>query len=244
MSRARPVSRAAWFAFSASAFICGAVWFVTHQWQPMTPESDAEVTTLTAERDRLHGNDDQVRDTLREQRKALARQTWTPEAIAGLQQKLGVDWRWEWEPGGRPRRAVLNRTGPRLEEWPHYTALVTELGRQPGVAVDSVEFHTGGMARERRFTRVAIGLRFTVSDAPSSDGNRAAPSRGPPTVAPAEGPATTRKIGPVTSLRRPSASAEPPAPGQADASFRPDPPGPKAGASKTNPSTNPQEQIP
>lgn len=239
MNRSPAVSRGAWLALATSALLCGAVLFVAHQWRPITPESDAEVAALTSERDRLRGNDDQVRDTLREQRKVLARQAWTTEAIAGLQQRMGADWRWESEPGGLPHRALLQRTAPRLEEWPNYVALVTELARQPGVAVESVEFHTNGVARERRFTRVAIGLRFTIADAPSSDGNRATPSRGPLTVAPAEGSATSRKIGPVTSLRRPSASAEPPAPGQAAASFRPDPPGPRAGLSPPNPPTNP-----
>ena len=239
MNRARTVSGGAWFAFGTSMLLGGAAWFVTHQWRPILPEADDGFTALASERDQLRGNDDQVRDTLREQRKALARQAWTREAIADLQQSLGADWRWEWEPGGRPHRAVLQRTAPRLEEWPHYVALVTELARQPGVAVDSVEFDADGAARDRRFTRVAIGLRFTVADAPLSDAERAAPSRGPLTVAPAAGPATPRKIGPVPSLRRPSASAEPPAPGQASAPFRPDPPGPQAGVLQPNPPTNP-----
>ena len=239
MSRAPSVSRGVWLAFGASALVCGAVWFVAHHWRPITPESDADVAALTSERDQLRGNDDQVRDALREQRKVLARQAWSTEAIAGLQQRLGVDWRWESEPGGQPHRALLQRIAPRLEEWPHYVALVAELARQPGVAVESVEFHTNGRARERRFTRVAIGLRFTVADAPLSDAERAAPSRGPLPVAPAASPATPRKIGTVPSLRRPSASAEPPAPGQASTTFRSDPPGPRAGTFPPTPPTNP-----
>lgn len=116
MSRAPSVSRGVWLAFGASALVCGAVWFVAHRWRPITPESDADVAALTSERDQLRGNDDQVRDALREQRKVLARQAWSTEAIAGLQQRLGVDWRWESEPGGQPHRALLQRIAPRLGE--------------------------------------------------------------------------------------------------------------------------------
>jgi len=47
---------------------------------------------------------------------------------------------------------------------------------------------------------------FIVTVAPSHDGRRASPSRGPPTVAPAEEPTTTRKVGASTPHRRPSAS--------------------------------------
>jgi len=239
VNHARTISRGAWLAFATSAVLGGAVWFVAHQWRPITPESDTEVTALVSERDRLRGHDDQARDTLRDQRKGLARQAWSAEAVAGLQQSLSADWRWEWEPGVRPHRAVLQRTAPRLEEWPHYVALVAELARQPGVSVDSVEFHADGAARERRFTRVTIGLRFTVADAPLSDAERAVPSHGPLPVASAGSPATPRKIGPVSSLRRPSASAEPPAPGPASTPFRSDPPGPRAGISPPTQPTNP-----
>lgn len=239
MSHARAVSRAAWLALSASALLCGVVWFLTHRWRPSPPASDGELSSMVEERVRLQSSDDQLRDRLREQRKELARQEWTTETIAALQRRLGSDWRWEWNPGDRAHRAVLQRTTPLLEEWPHYVAVVTELGRQPGVAVESVEILADGAARGRRFTRVAIGLRFTVADAPLSDAERAAPSRGPLPVAPASGPATPRKIGSVSPLRRPSASAEPPAPGQASAPFRSDPPGPQAGAMPPNPPTNP-----
>ncbi len=239
MNRAHKVSGRAWLILSASVLLCSAVWFVTHRWRPILPDTDGEFAALASERDQLRGNDDHARDTLREQRKVLARQAWTTEAIAGLQRSLGADWRWEWEPGGRPHRAVLQRTAPRLEEWPHYVSLVAELARLPGVAVDSVEFRADGAAWARRFTRAAIGLRFTVADAPLSDAERAAPGRGALPLAPAGDPATSRQVGAVPSLRTPSASAEPPAPGPASTSFRSDPPGPKAGISPPTTPTNP-----
>jgi hypothetical protein len=226
------ISRRVWFAFGGSALLFGIIGWIARYAPPVPSTGAAEFTALSAERTRLQGNDDRLRDRLREQQRGLTRIAWTPESLAVLQQRHGAGWRWNWEPGDPPSRATLQRIAPRTEEWPAYGALVAELAGQPGVIIESVEFLADGTARDRRFTRVAIGLRFIVAVAPSRDGQRAAPSRGPPTVAPAEGPATTRKVGAFTSHRRPSASAEPPAPGPAGASFSSRPSGFRAGAVK------------
>ena len=127
-------------------------------------------------------------------------------------------------------RAMVQRVAPRIEEWAVYRALVADLAGQPGIIVESVEILADGYARDRRLTRVAIGLRFVVAVAPARDGQRAVPSHGPPTVAPAAGPATPRKVGAFTSHRRPSASAEPPAIGTTGAPFQCRPSGFWAGA--------------
>ena len=113
--------------------------------------------------------------------------------------------------------------------------------QQPGVIVESVEILADGYARDRRLTRVAIGLRFVVAVAPARDGQRAVPSHGPPTVAPAAGPATPRKVGAFTSHRRPSAFAEPPAPGTAVTSFRPRPSGLQGRRSHTATNNQPKQ---
>ena len=73
-----------------------------------------------------------------------------------------------------------------------------------------------------------LGLRLIGADAPIRKAEQAAPSRGPLPLASGELPATTRKVGPVPSLRLPSASAGPAASGPASAPIRPDPPGPRA----------------
>lgn len=214
------ISRRVWLAFGGSVLLFALVWWMSHHEPPVPPVGAAEFAALTGERERLQGNDDRVRDRLREQQRGLTRIAWTPEMLAALQQRQGAGWRWNWEPGGPPGRVTLQRVAPRIEEWPAYGALVTELAAQPGVTIESIEIIADGAARDRRFTRVAIGLRFIVAVAPSRDGQRAAPSSGPPTVAPARAPATVRKVGAFTSHRRPSASAEPPAPGTAGAPFR------------------------
>ena len=144
---------------------------------------------------------------------------------AALEQRHGSRWRWTWDSAEPRARATVQRVAPRIEEWAVYRALVAELAEQPGVMVESVEILADGYARDRRLTRVAIGLRFVVAVAPARDGQRAVPSHGPPTVAPAAGPATPRKVGAFTSHRRPSAFAEPPAPGTSGASFRSRPSG-------------------
>jgi hypothetical protein len=207
----------------SSFVVCAAVgWFAIHP-RPASSAPAAEFTALVGELERLRGNDDGLRDRLREQQRGLSRIAWTPEKLAALELRHGSRWRWTWEPGEPRTRVTLLRVAPRIEEWAVYRALVSELTEQPGVIVESVEILADGYARDRRLTRVAIGLRFVV--APARDGQRAVPSHGPPTVAPAAGPATPRKVGAFTSHRRPSAFAEPPAPGTSGASFRSRPSG-------------------
>lgn len=235
------ISRRIWLAFGGSALLFGIVWWISHRQMPVLRAGAAEFAALTSERARLQSNDDRVRDRLREEQRGLTRIAWTPEMLAALQQRQGAGWRWTWEPGAPRSRVTLQRVAPRIEEWPAYGALVTELAAQPGVIIESVEFIADGLARDRRFTRVAIGLRFIVAVAPSRDGQRAAPSRGPPTVAPAEGPATPRKVGVSTSHRRPSAFAEPPAPGTTGASFRSRPSGVQGRRSQKQNASQPQK---
>jgi hypothetical protein len=239
MNRALKITRVAWFALAISLAASGAVWFATHRWPAARPTDNAELTALLNQREQLRPNDDATRDSLRHEQQGISRQAWNRERLAALVRRLSPDWRWEWEAGNRPARVSLVQEAPQMEEWPRYVALVTDLTRQPGTVLEPVEIEATGPARERRFTRVVIGLRFIIADAPTSDAERVAPSRGPLPVAPAESPATPRKIVPVSLLRLPSASAEPPAPGQASAPFRSDPPGPRAGVLPSDKSTNP-----
>lgn len=230
MTKAPTISRRVWLAFGGSVLLFGLVGWIAHRTQPPSSAHAAEFTALTGEKERLRGNDDSVRNRLREAQRGLARIAWTTEKLAALQQREGSAWRWTWAPGDLPGRVTLERVAPRLEEWPAYRAFVAELSAQPGVVIESVEILAAGAARDRRLTRVTIGLRFIVAVAPSHDGQRAFPSPGPPTVAPAKGPATPRKVGAFTSHRRPSASAEPPAIGTTGAPFQCRPSGFWAGA--------------
>ena len=225
MNHPHSVSRRVWLVFVGSVLLFGGAWWLT-RYAPHAPDpAAAEIAALTAERERLRNNSDAQRERLQEQQRGLTRLAWTPAMMTALQDRLGTSWRWTWEPGDPPVRAVLLRTAPRIEDWPAYSALVTELAGRPGVIVESLEVLADGTARDRRITRVAIRLRFIVAVAPSRDGQRAAPSRSPPTVAPAQGPATPRTVGASAPRRRPSASAEPAATGTAVTSLRPRPSG-------------------
>ncbi|MEO5959719.1 MAG: hypothetical protein ABIZ49_04165 [Opitutaceae bacterium] len=225
MTNPRLISGRVWIGFASSVLLCGTVVWFAHRARPVQPANAVKVAALNAERESLQSYDDRIRDHLRDQQQRLARLAWTPATLAALQQRLGAGWRWTWAPGDQPSRVTLQRVAPQLEEWTVYGSLVAELAGQPGVIIESVEILADGSARDRRLTRVVIGLRFIVAVAPARDGQRAAPSPGPPTVAPAESPAATRKVGASTSHRRPSASAEPPAPGTNGASFRSRPSG-------------------
>jgi hypothetical protein len=235
------ISRRVGFVCGLSALLFGGVWWIAHHVPVSSFAGSEEFAALTAERTRLQGNDDRVRDQLREQQRGISRIAWTPAMHAALQQRHGSGWQWTWAPGDPPGRVTVSRVAPRIEEWPAYRAFVAELVAQPGVIIESVELLAEGTARDRRFTRVALGLRFVVAVAPSRDGQRAAPSRGPPTVAPAESSATPRKVGASTSHRRPSASAEPPAPGTTGATFRSRPSGVQGRRSHKNNNHHPEK---
>jgi len=200
---------------------------VVHRLRPIQWAGDPELTVLMDERERLRDSGDATRDALRRQSEELLRQAWTNETLRALAERLGSAWVWESRgTGPLERQVVLTRAAPRFDEWPACIALIADLEKQPGLAVESLNIAAEGARRHRRFTRLIIGLRCIVADASISKAERSAPSLGPLPLAPGEGPAAPRKVGPVPSLRRPSASAEPPASGPASAPVRPDPPGP------------------
>ncbi|MBA3850560.1 MAG: hypothetical protein C0502_11295 [Opitutus sp.] len=230
MTFTRTITVRGWLALVLSAGLCALAWVTAYRWQPFAVPATDDLPALVAERDALRGNEDAVRDALRTQVSRTRLPAWTEQALDKLPEQFGADWQCDSKPEGPSVRIQVLRRKPQLDEWPEYLAFIERWGRTPGVSVESVEMLAEGGAHDRRLTRVAIGLRFRRDDATTSDASRAVPSHGPARVAPAESPAAPRTVGPVTSLRRPGASAEPPAPGPASASFRPDPPGSQAGS--------------
>ena len=230
MNRAHSVSRPAWALFALSALLCGTVWAISHRVHPIRWAGDAELVALTSERERLHESDDATCEAWRARQWTRLQQGWTAERLAEVPGKFGPGWRCEWPSAGAgERRVVVTRVAPRLNDWPVGVAAVRQWAATPGVFLDFLDLAAEGNGRHRRFTRIALGLRFIPAAATKGNSERAAPGRSPLPVAPAAVPATPRKVGPVPSLRRPSASAEPPAPGPASAPLRPDPPGDRAG---------------
>lgn len=223
MKPARTVSGRAWLGLAVSVTLCSAV-TAARRGNLGLPAGDA-TAALLAEHESLRGNEDSVRDALRQQRALLGQRAWTAEALAQLAQGLGRMWRWDWEAADLPQRALLQPATLRMEDWPQYATLVRALEEMPGVVIESVRIEAEGVRRDRRFARLEIGVRFVRAEASKRDEVRAAPSRGPLPVAPTGDPAMTRKVGAVPSLRPPSDSADPPSPGTASAPFRPQPSG-------------------
>ena len=115
MTNPPSISRPVWLAFGASVVLFGIVWWIANYASPEPPVRLAEFAALNSECARLQGNDDRVRDRLREQQRGLTRIAWTPATLAALQQRQGAGWRWTWEPGDPPNRVTLQRVAPRIE---------------------------------------------------------------------------------------------------------------------------------
>jgi len=223
--RRASISRSAWILLGLSAVLVGAG-VALPKVRPLPTDADVDLATLRSERDALAVNDDAMLESLRQQSKAQPPPVWSVQKFT---ERAGTGWRVEWQqPSGASRVALLTRSDPRLEEWPDYLEFVKSWTAQPGIVLESLEIIARGTAQTRELSQVVIGLRIILTGAPIGNAERDAPSRVPLPVAAAEGAATTRKVGPGPSLRRPSASAEPPAPGQDSAPVRPDPPGARA----------------
>lgn len=225
MNRPVLITRGAWILLGFSAMVAGAG-FTLPRLRPVTDGVDAELVAMRGERDALAANDSATLDSLRQQSRALPAVAWTPEKFM---ERVGTGWRVEWQqPGGNSRKVLLSRSAPRLHEWPDYLRFLKSWTDQPGIALESLEVTANGSAQARELDPVVVGLRVALTVAPTDNAERDSPNLVPLPVVPAEGAAATRKIGPVPSLRRPAASAEPPAPGQDSAPVRPDPPGARA----------------
>ncbi len=235
--KGRRISVRAWACLGLSGLFAG-LGLALPRLHPVPTGPDPELIALRAERDGLAGHDDMALARLREQAQAHPAPAWSVEQFTA---RVGTGWRVEWQDAGGATRTVrLTRSAPRLEAWPEYLRFVKTWTAQPGVMLESLELTAQGTVHARRLTGFAVGLRVKLAVGPVGDAERAAPSRGPLPVAAADGPAESRKVGPGPALRRPAASAQPPAGGPDSASFRPDPPGPRAGATPEN--TKPQKQ--
>lgn len=234
MSHRVPITRSAWILLWTSAIVAG-VGFALPRLRPVPNGIDAELIALRNERDALATNDDATLENLRQQARTQPPVAWSAEKFT---ERVRTGWRVDWQqPYGVTRVALLSRSGPRLHEWPDYLRFLKSWTDQPGVVLESLDVTARGATRSRELGQVVIGLRVMLTEAPMGNGERVAPSRAPLPVAAGAEAATTRTVGPGPSLRRPAASAEPPASGQDSAPVRPDPPGAPAADISTHPPT-------
>lgn len=225
MSRHAPITRGAGILLGLSAIVAGAG-LALPRLRPVPTGVDMELVALRGAREALAANDDATLEKLRQQSKALPPVAWSLEKFIS---RVGTGWRVEWQqPDGASRTVLLSRSIPRLHEWPDYLRFLKLWTGQPGIVLESLDVSAKGAAQTRELDQFVIGLRVVLAVAPIGNAERDSPSLVPLPVAPAEAAAATRKVGPGPSLRRPAASAEPPAPGQASAPVRPDPPSARA----------------
>jgi hypothetical protein len=211
MKHVHKVSRAAWAGLALSALLCGAVWAISHRLRPVRWAGDPELTALAAERDRLPDRDDRTRDALRRQQRTAGNHSWTDASLADFQRKLGSDWRWQAEPaapGAAERRFKLTAMSQDIRRWPDCMAAVETLEKLPGVAILSLEITATGTGRQRRFTRIVLGLRLVWHDGrnPGNAERAAALFARSPFRGGVPGPAVEVRTS-VPALRPPSASA-------------------------------------
>ena len=232
MSVLHSVSRGTQVFLALSVIVAGAGFALPHL-RPVPTGLDADLIVLRGERDSLAGSDDESLASLRQQSKEQPAHPWSMEKFTA---KIGTGWRVEWQPpSGAGRSVLLTRSDPRLAEWPDYLAFMKSWTTEPGVALESLHVTANGSPPSREMSQVIIGLRITLSDPPIGNATRDAPSRVPLPVAAAHDAVATRRLGPVPSLGPPSASAKPPAPGQASVPVRPDPPGARTATVSSQP---------
>ncbi|MFZ5495621.1 MAG: hypothetical protein ACOZE5_09850 [Verrucomicrobiota bacterium] len=222
MSQRVSITRGSWILLGLSAIVAG-LGFALPRLRPVPAGLDPELTALRGERDALATNDDTTLDKLRQHARTQPPVAWSAVRFTD---RIGTGWRVEWQPPhGDSRVVLLSRSGPRLHEWPDYLRFLKSWTDQPGVVLESFDVTARGANQSRELGQVIIGLRIMLTEAPMGNGERVAPSRAPLPVAAGAEAAATRTVGPGPSLRRPAASAEPPASGQDSAPVRPDPPG-------------------
>lgn len=224
-------SRAGWRLLLTGAVLAGASWFVRANHRPVLPTPTPEYVALLAEHTALREYTDEVLASWRQRSTAVQEHAWSVAAIAALREELGVDWQWQPEASDRVR---LRAAEPRLSRWLDYVALVTALGKRPGVVVESFAAWAEGAGALRRLADVSLTLRFLVPVATMGDGERPSPSLGAHPVAAALGPAMPRQVGSGSALRLPATSAEPPAAGAAPLRSGPTPRGPGPGPHHQN----------
>ncbi len=221
------VAQWAWFAVSVT--LLAVVLVARHREGLAVSAVDVELERLRADRQRLSGFTPAAVQAARASAEALAKSGSMP-----------LPWPVDWSASPLPPAAGSTRplwriTPERLPTWAELVAAVSSLAAVPGNRIVSLEVRSRGTLTEREIASVEILL-----EQPTPTPSRRNPSGG--TGSPgAEVPATPPAVGAGRSLRRPAASAEPAAAGQASAPVRPDPREPRAGSFPTK---NPQPNQP
>jgi hypothetical protein len=218
--KARPTA-AQWLGLAFSVALLTVVLALRQRGDLLRFAEDTELVRLRAERQRLSAYEpaavqalQTTADALDERRATRRRwpEDWSPQAVPTPDGSTGLSWK--ITPLGAPT-------------WTGLVNAVSALASVPGNRIVSVEIRSRGTLADRGIASVEILL-----EQPTATPSRRNPSGGTGWPG-AEVSATPPAVGAGPSLRRPAASAEPPASGQAFAPVRPDPRGPRAGLPST-----------
>jgi|CXWL01.1.fsa_nt_gi hypothetical protein len=217
----RPTT-AQWLGLAFGAALLAAVLAVRQRGDLLRFAEDEELVRLRAEHQRLSTYEPAAvhalqvaADALNGRRAAQQHwpEGWSTHALSAPNGSSEVSWR---------------ITAKGTPTWTGLVNAVAALVSVPGNRIVSVEIRSRGTLSEREIASVDIVL---VQPTPTP--SRRNPSGGTGWPGP-EVPATPPAVGAGPSLRRPAASAEPPAADQAYAPVRPDPRGPRAGSFSTH----------
>lgn len=156
----------------------------------------------------------------------LVTQRWAEPARIALASRLGVRWRWLPDAADAGARSyVLHAVTPEALPWSAVVSAVASLESSPGATVEGVTIATSGTRTVRQFSVVEIHVRFQWAEAgtghtfPPESVRRDRVLPGPDL--PGRGAGRRAR---AASLRRTSASAQPPAPARPPLRSRPDHP--------------------
>lgn len=210
-----------WLGLALSVALLAAVLGVRQRGDLLRFAEDAELVRMRTERQRLSACEPAAVQTMHAAARAL------DERFATHRQ-----WPTGWSADAVPSRAGSSQAFWRITTvegpaWNGLIADVTALTSVPGNRIVSIVVRSRGTLAEREIASAEILL-----EQPTPTPSRRNLSGGTGSTG-AEGSATPPAVGAGPSLRRPSASAEPPASVQASTPVRPDPRGPRAGTSFT-----------
>lgn len=223
------ITVAQWAWLVVSTTLLAVVLLARHRGSLAVSTVDAELERLRAERQRLT-----------EFTPAAVQAART--AVAALAESGSMPARWpqDWSvepmpPAAGSTHRLWRITPERPLTWAELVAAVTSVAAAPGNRIVALEVRSRGTLTAREIASVEILLEQPT---PTPSRRNSSGGTGSPG---ADLPATPPAVGAGRSLRRPAASAEPAAAGQASAPVRPDPRGPRAGSFSTR---NPQPNQP
>ena len=125
--------------FAASATFLVLVWTATREIRPIRWSGDPELVRLVAEKKRLQGNTDSLRDGLRSEWQARQRSAWSNRAVNELRNGMESVLKSESLSSVDPdRRVRFVASAKEMIAWEMLLGTLATLEQMPGVAIESL----------------------------------------------------------------------------------------------------------